>query len=162
MREAADLVTADQVEAREDAFKVMSLTVDGERHDNVRPARVFPLSHKAPYISFIGDGGQEVALLANPEDLDEESRRTVELVLERNYFAPKIIRIYSITETWGVGHWQVETDSGHASFEVTDREKIRRLPGGGAIIVDADDNRFVVEDVSKLDARSQSLIHSET
>ena len=162
MREAAQLVTADRVAVWMDEFHVLHLRVDGDEYEDVRPAKAFPISGKGDYVSFLNDEDKEVALLANPRDLDDDSRSTVEGALAANYFAPKIIQIHSIEETWGITHWQVLTDCGHATFEVNDRERIRKLPKGRLIIVDADENRYEVDDVSKLDPRSQMLIQSET
>ena len=63
----------------------------------------------------------------------------------------------------GVSEWEVKTDRGYAKFEVVDRtEHIRKLPGGRVMIVDADGNRFEIEDVSRLDERSQTLVRTET
>jgi len=42
----------------------------------------------------------------------------------------------------GVTNWETQTDHGYATFEVVDREYIRKLPGGRYIIADADGNRF--------------------
>ena len=162
VQDAAGLVTADRVKVWADEFHVIHLSVDGQQHDDVRAVRAFPLSSKAPYVSFLDEKNKELALLANPDDLDEESRAALERALELNYFVPKVVRVDSITETWGVTHWHVETDSGYANFEVIDREKIRKLPGSRFIIVDADENRYEIEDATKMDARSQALIHSET
>lgn len=161
-QEAAQLVTADRVQVSRDEFWVIRVTVDGKAYDNVRPAKAFPLSHKSPYVSFINDKGKEVALLANPHDLDDESRQVVQDALELNYFVPRITRVHSLSETWGVTRWEVDTDCGRAVFEVIDREKIRNLANGGIIIIDADENRFMIDALSHLDPRSQNLVMSET
>ena len=162
MREAAKLVTADRVRVSRDAFHVMHLRLDDDDHSDVRAVRAFPLSDKAPYVSFINDKDKEIALLANPDELDDKSRKLIEDALELNYFVPQITRVFNVSETWGVSHWEVDTDRGRASFEVIDREKIRHLANGGIIIVDADENRFMVGDMSRLDPRSQNFIMSET
>jgi len=160
--ESARLITADRIQVWEDEFRVMHLRLDGRQYDDVRPARAFPISGKADYVGFLDDKGKEVALLDNPKDLDAESLEVISRVLQKHYFVPKITQIYRISETWGITHWHVLTDCGHARFEVIDREKIRKLPGNGLIIVDADENRYEVPDVTQLDDRSQLLIQSET
>ncbi len=161
-QEAADLATADRVRVECDAFRRLRLRLDDQTYEDVRVVRAFPLSQRAPYLSFLNSEGKEIALLADPENLDDASRRVVEAALAEHYFAPRITRVYRISETWGVAHWEVETDCGPARFEVVDREKIRRLPNGGLIIVDADENRFVVEDVDALDPFSRHLVLAET
>ncbi len=162
MRESAKLVDADRVRVWRDARFVMHVRVDDTVYDGVRAVRAFPLSHAAPYVSFINDKGKEVCLLTHLDALDDASREAVQDALDLNYFVPRITAVHSISESWGVSHWDVDTDCGRARFEIVDREKIRRLPGGGLVIVDADENRFMVEDLSALDPRSQNLIISET
>ena len=162
LHEQAQIVDGSRLRVWEDEFQVIHLKVDDEEHEDVRAARVFPISEKAPFISFLDTKGKEIVLLNNLESLDEESRRVVSDLLRRKYFVPKIIRVFSITETWGVSHWEVETDCGYASFEVTHRERIRKLPGNRLIITDADDNRYEIEDMTELDPQSQRLILSET
>ena len=161
-RLAVGLVATDRVSVRLDEFHVLHVTVDGEEHHEVRAVRAFPLTDKAGYVSFLGDKDKEVALLADPQNLDEASRGALDHVLKLNYFVPKITRVFSIGETWGVSHWKVETDRGYASFEVIDRDKTRRLSTGSIIIIDADENRYVIEDPDALDPRSYNLIQSET
>ena len=43
-----------------------------------------------------------------------------------------------------------------------DREFIRILPPARYILQDVDGNRFEIEDATKLDAKSQALLRSET
>ena len=155
-------VDAEQVQVWKDSFGVLHLRVGDETFEDVRPVRAFPISLKAGYVSFVDSKAKEIALLRDPDNLDGDSRAMLDERLERMYFVPKILSVYGIDETWGVSHWQVETDCGYASFEVADREQIRRLPRGRVLIVDADENRYEIESVHSLDLRSQKLIESET
>ncbi len=156
------LVEPERVRIWEDPFRKVCISVDGTQFTDVRARRAFPLSGKADYISFLDDKAKEVALLAHPRRLDKDSRSALDEALGRMYYVAKITRVDSITETWGVSHWQVETDRGYASFEVTDSTSIRRLGDGRIVIADADGNRFEVEDLSQLDQRSQALVSGET
>jgi len=159
--ELAGVVEPQRVRVWEDAFHVLYVSVDGKEFANVRAVRAFPLSGKADYVSFLDENNREVALLAHPHKLDRDSRRTLDRALERMYYIAKIRRIERITEKMGVAHWQVLTDRGYAAFEVVDRQNIRRLGGGRYLVVDADGNRFEIEDISRLDPRSQLLVQSE-
>ena len=156
------VVGPERVRVREDEFGGLVVSVDGEEKTATKVVLAFPISGKSDCVSFLDDKGAEVALVGRPEELEEESREAVRRALERMYYVPKIVRIDAITETWGVSHWKVETDCGYAVFEVVAREHIRRLRGGRFLIQDADGNRFEIESTSKLDKRSQELIHSET
>ena len=156
------VVTPDRIRVWEDAFHVLYVSVDGEEHEDVRAVSAFPISGKADYVAFLNQKSNEVALVSDPQQLDQESRATLEAYLAKVYYVPKVQRVDMIRETWGVAHWQVLTDRGYAEFEVTNRDNIRRLPHGRYIITDADGNRFEIEDVTQLDSRSQALVSSET
>jgi len=158
----APALSPDRVRVRDDRPGKLNVIVDGTDHETSRAVLAFPISGKADYVSFLDAEGEEIALVARPDELDEESRTIVAAALERMYYVPRIRRVDSIKETWGVSHWEVLTDCGYASFEVVDREHIRKLSGGRFLIQDADGNRFEIEDASELDPQSRKLIYSET
>jgi len=160
--EHADDVPAEDLAVWRDDHHHLNVKVGETTHENVRALRLFPVSGKSAYISFVGSKGKEVALLKKPEELDADSRDTLEHAFDRHYYTPKIVRVDRISETWGVGHWEVMTDCGYASFEIVARENIRNLGGGRYLMEDVDGNRFEIPAVSQLDARSQALIRSET
>jgi len=159
--ERASAVTAERVKVWEDAFHVLHVSLDGEDFSKVRAVHAFPVTGKADYVSFLDEANKEVLLLAHPHRLDKESRRALEAALTRMYYVARITRIDAITEIMGVTSWQVQTDRGYATFEVVDREHIRKLSGGRYLIADADGNRFEIEEISRLDAHSQAVAHSE-
>lgn len=147
----------------EDDLRVLHISVNGEEFDDVRPRRAFPVSGKAPFITFISEKGKEVALLTTPHGLDKESRRVLDRALLHMYYTPKILRVDDVSETMGVSLWHVQTDQGYATFEISDRQRfIRLLAGGRYIITDVDGNRFEIEDIKKLDKRSQARVYHET
>jgi hypothetical protein len=160
--ELAGAVAPERVRVWEDDRHVFHVSVDGQANDKVRPRRVFPISGRADYVSFLDEMDKEVCLLACPHRLDKESRKALEHALARTYYAPKILRVDSITEMMGVSTWQVQTDHGYASFEIVDRHHhIRSLPLGRYVLTDADGNRFEIEDLNALDVKSQNLVQSE-
>jgi len=155
------LVQPERARIWEDSFRSLHLSVDGKEFSNLHLRRAFPLSAMVDYVSFLDEKDKEVALLARPQKLDKTSRQALEKALERMYYVAKIVRVDEIKEAMGVTHWQVQTDRGYAAFEVVDLHHVRKLPEGRYLIADADGNRFEIEDVRRLDARSQTLIMSE-
>jgi hypothetical protein len=55
----------------------------------------------------------------------------------------------------------VQTDRGYAAFEVVDLIHVRKMAVGRYVIADAVGNRFEIEDVHRLDSRSQAILLSE-
>ena len=159
----AGAVRPEQVKVWQDAFQVLHVSVDGEEFHDVRPRRLFPLSGKADYVSFMAQSDKEAVLLVHPHKLDRESRKCLEKALGRMYYVARILRVDEITEVMGVSLWRVQTDRGYATFEVVDRQShIRRIPPGRYLISDVDGNRFEIDDITRLDDRSQNLVAHET
>ena len=168
---AAGAIRPEDVKVWEDEFRQLHLKVRhsgqaggqvGDREFvDLRVVRVFPISSMAEHVSFLDSIGKEVALLAHPRGLDKASRHALEKAFDRMYYVPKIVRVLSVTETFGLSRWEVMTDRGYAAFEITDREGIRKLPGGRYLIHDPDGNRYEIEDLAKLDAQSQGMLQSE-
>ncbi len=155
------LVEAEQAKLWTDAFHILHLKVGEKEYADLHARRVFPLSNMVDYISLLDDKDKEVALLARPHKLDKASRAALEKALDRMYYVARILRVDEIKETMGVTHWQVQTDRGYAAFEVVDLHHVRKLPNGRYLIADADGNRFEIEDVQRLDSRSQKIVQSE-
>jgi len=155
------LVQPEQVRLWVDAFHILHLSVDGKEFADLHARRAFPLSKTVDYVSLLDEKDKEVALLAHPHKLDKVSRAALEKALDRMYYVARILRVDEIKETMGVTHWQVQTDRGYAAFEVVDLHHVRKLPDGRYLIADADGNRFEIEDIQRLDSRSQKLIQSE-
>ena len=157
------IVAAAQVRLWEDDHCQLHAAVGDREVVDVRPRRVFPVSSRSPFVSLMNDKGEEALLLDNPARLDRDSLAALNRALDRMYYTAVITQVYSIVETMGVSMWRVNTDRGHAAFEVVDRERhIRFLPGGRFQITDADGNRFEIPCIEDLDQRSQRLIETET
>ena len=155
--------TADRVRVWENERCQLCISVDDETFEDVRPRRVFPVSGRARFISFLGEKDKEMVLLTDPDELEPESKRALNYALERVYFMATITRVDEVGEAMGVSLWHVATNRGYATFEIVDRQRhIRILPEGRYILSDVDGNRFEIKDVRQLDPRSQTLIYSET
>jgi hypothetical protein len=102
--------------------------------------------------------GEELGILRSLEALPAGAQELLAEEIAKAYFVPRIIRIVAIEEEFGVQRWEVLTDRGPRTFEVTERSSIRPLDHGRVVIKDVDGNRYQIEDVRKLDRRSQQLL----
>jgi hypothetical protein len=161
MRRMAGSVPPDHVKIWVDEFHQLHVAANGQEYVDVRPVRIFPISSKADYVSFLDDKRKEVLLLRNPHKLDKGSRQALDAAFSHIYYCPKITRVDSVTESMGITRWEVMTDRGYAKFELTDRDHFRKLPGRRLIMQDPDGNRFEIEDLAKLDKKSLEIIQSE-
>jgi hypothetical protein len=134
---------------------------DGITLEKVSPVRSFPLTSPTKFIAFTNEDGEELALMEDIELLDRASRAALEEELEKRYFIPRIFRVKSLKNRFGVLSWEVETDRGDRAFDVRERDDIRHLPGTSRVLVrDVDGNRYDIPDTARLDAASQALLET--
>jgi hypothetical protein len=134
---------------------------DGETLENVTPVRSFPLTAPTQFISITNQEGEDLGLIEDVEKLDRASRQVLEEELAKRYFIPRIHRVLSLKNRFGVLSWEVETDRGVRTFEIRERDDIRRLPGTHRILLrDVDGNRYEIPDTTQLDAASQALLET--
>ena len=117
----------------------------------------FPYSDPDHYVVLYHEE-EEIGIIQDPGELDDESRRVLEQMVEKRYHIPAVQRIEDIEEIHNATRWIVETDRGERSFEVRDRHNFRRIGTGEIIVVDVDANRFRIPPRSALDEESQKLL----
>ena len=137
--------------------------VDGSRSriTGVRPA--FPLSLGPQMLVFYGhaqpDGPEEeLGILRRLGDLPRESQDLLAAEVEKAYFVPRIRRILSIAEAFGVRTWEVVTERGLRTFDITESNQVRLLEPARLVIKDVDGNRYQIEDIRLLDRKSQQWL----
>lgn len=130
---------------------------DGEARV-VRVARCFPWSAPYRFISLRDDRRREFLLIADPGELDELSRTTLEDALIEADFVLDIEAIESIEEEIEIRCWQVETRQGTRRFQTRRDDWPRPVPGGGVLIRDVAGDLFRVAEPAALDAKSRRLL----
>lgn len=117
--------------------------------------RAFPFNNPSKYISVIDADGYEYGMIKDLEDFHGDTRVLLEKALDRRYFMPEILKINSIKEQFGFSFWKVTTDRGEAEFTVKDTYKsIIKLGEELVVILDSNDSRYVIKNVSTLDPSS--------
>ena len=181
-RRAAEAVTGgflngSEISLTRDAGGVLWLRQPGESEPiqvtSVRPA--FPLSMGPDMLVFYGKPstsdpesgqhhdhgrsvGEELGILRSLHELPTEMQDLVAEEVEKAYFVPRVLRILSIEEEFGIQEWQVTTDRGPRTFEVTERSGIRPFDNYRIVIKDVDGNRYQIADARLLDRRSQQWL----
>ena len=143
-------------------FLSMTLTGDeGEKtHDRIFLHRAFPHELLWTYISVLGENSKEIGLVYDINDFDEETARLLRTELERKYYSPKVATINSLKERYGFSYWKVTLSDGrNLDFTMQDTfRNIVRTGEDGAILLDVDGNRFVIESIAALDRKSYRRI----
>lgn len=115
----------------------------------------FPFMKPKEYISVFSTEEKEVGLIENLSDFDLDTQKIIQSELARRYFSPSITKILNIKERFGFSYWKVLTDKGPLDFAVSDTYKsIIRFSTTRFVIIDADGNRYSINNLEELDTTS--------
>ena len=124
----------------------------------VRLRQCFPWSEPGLHLSLRDDEDREVAIVDDPEDLDEESRRAIEQAIAEAGFVLEVTRVLDIEEEVEIRQWTVETRQGRRQFQTHLDDWPRALPGGGLLIRDVGGDLYRLSDPRAMDRRSRELL----
>ncbi|MBR5442172.1 MAG: DUF1854 domain-containing protein [Clostridia bacterium] len=131
----------------------------GEKFTELELHRMFPITGLTKYIALLDKEGNEIAVIRNIDDLMPESKKVVENCLREYYMIPRITRFLKMSEKFKIWMWTAETDKGICTFEIRNHiTAIKPLYDGRVLIKDANDNRYEIPDVNKLDKKSLNMI----
>lgn len=117
----------------------------------------FPLSLKR-YVSILDAKDKEFCLIADPQELDEESQGILFGALDAYYRVYRIRSVRAYRNEWRTSFWTVETDHGIREFVMRWELDSVLLPAEHEIlIIDVDGNRFHIPDIRELDENSRQL-----
>lgn len=132
---------------------------NGDKFTEVELHRMFPITGLDKYIALMDSEGNEIAVIRNVDDLSPDSRKVVKNCLKEYYMMPRITQFIEMSERFKIWMWTAETDKGTCTFEIRNHlTAIKPLYDGRVLIKDANDNRYEIPDVNKLDKRSQQMI----
>jgi len=136
------------------------LTLEGDMSwREVRIARAFPFSDPDRYIGLRDGDDKDIGILTTLHGLDKDSRAIIEEELEKRYFTPRIERVLTVKEEFGVVTWEVETDRGPRRFLVRNlRDSTFPLGANRLMMTDTDGNRYEFPDVSAMGTKAMTVL----
>jgi ATP-binding cassette subfamily B protein len=141
----------------------LHVSVVNERiYGGVYAIRCFPVQHPRSYISlrFIDHDKREleVGLLRSMEDWPAEAQALIEASLRRRYFVHTVQGISAIRVFSGYLSLEVETDLGPEQFVMRwQGDRAQDYGVGGKMLIDTEENRYLIPDVQALPARDRAL-----
>ncbi|MBR2876445.1 MAG: DUF1854 domain-containing protein [Clostridia bacterium] len=131
----------------------------GEKFTGVELRRMFPITGLTKYIALVDSNGEQIAIIRDLNDLLDESKAVAEKCLEEYYMIPRILKFIKMSEKFKIWMWTAETDKGVYTFEIRNHiTAVKPLYDGRVLIKDANDNRYEIPDVKKLDKKSLKMI----
>ena len=137
------------------AGRLVLVDESGTRHENVRPARMFPLTEPESWISIQNPTGAELACIEKPETLTEAQRTALRMAMAKRDFVPVIRTIDRITRAADGHDWFVTTDRGPTKFRIESDESIQYLGGARLVIIDDHNTRYLIPNIESLDRLSR-------
>jgi len=131
-------------------------------YDGLFAVRALPATFPDQFISlrYADDDGQEheVGLLRDLADWPAKDRSLLEQALARRYFVRVILTIEDIESKYGLLTLQVQTDRGPVRFTMRhSHSQAQEYGENGKLLLDVDDNRYLIPDVDALPRRQHLL-----
>lgn len=152
-------MTTTQFDLARNAHGRLTLTAaDGEVHDNVVPARAFPVQAPLEGVAMLTHDGKEVAWIDRLDDLAPAVAALVREELEGREFMPEIASIVNVTSFATPCTWTVTTDRGDTEFVLRGEEDIRRIGRDTLLVSDIHGIHFLIRDAQNLDKHSKKIL----
>ena len=124
--------------------------------------RAFPASHPNEYLSVRGieDDGEEVefGMIRDLTVWSTDAQQKMHALLDRRYLLREITHFHSISLKFGFLDIDVETTTGRTRFSMRwTQSQVIDFGESGKLLVDTEENRFLVREVSKLSTAQQEL-----
>lgn len=140
----------------------LRMTVKNDRsYVTVKPAWSAPLTRPGKYLALLSGKGEEITTIADPDELDAKSKEAVLEELHRRYLTATVHKITHAKTEFGAGYWHVITDRGERDFVTQSlQENAHWLTPTHLMLLDVDGNRFEIQDVEGLDAKSRIYLEA--
>lgn len=139
----------------------LALHVGEEFYPRVQVVRMFPFSDKNQFISIrtAEERSKEIGIVENMAAVSRETVEMLEEQLTLHYFTPVIKKINKIKDEYGFAYWNVVTDHGECNFTIRmGGNSVIHLSDTRILIMDIDENRFEIPDVTALTAAERKRL----
>ncbi len=144
---------------------LLCLKLKGEDMGRVAVLRMFPFQYEEEFIAIRlenysrNDTETEIGILRNIRELSEEQTKLIRSELQKRYFIPDILEVYSVKEDFGNTSWSVNTSSGKREFTMTDMStNIRNLGNNKILLTDIFGNRYYIRNVYEIDDKTLKVL----
>lgn len=127
--------------------------------DDVRLHLAWPLRWRDRHLVVLDHEGREIRMFDSLDDLDPACRDLVRGELAERYFTTRILGVLSVRPEHVVSYWEVDTDRGRREFVIEESEHNPRRIGEACLLFDdVSGNRFLIDDLRAIDARSRRFL----
>jgi hypothetical protein len=130
----------------------------GARATPVQVRRCFPWTAAARFLSLRDGDEAEVALVRDLDELEPDSRRTLEAALAEAGFVLEVEGVDAVEDEIEIRTFRVRTRQGPRRFQTLRDEWPRPTPGGGILLRDVAGDLYWVRDPGRLDRASRARL----
>jgi hypothetical protein len=136
---------------------------DGTVHRGVCAVQSFPASEPSDFISLSDcdrDGNEhELGIIRSLVHWPVEAQKLIRVALDRRSFQRRIESVRSIKSRHGCLEFEVECDHGPVQFSMQwSQSRVQDFGDRGRILLDLEDNRYLIPDVDALPRRQRELL----
>jgi ATP-binding cassette subfamily B protein len=140
----------------------LELRVEEDLYRGLFAVRALPATCPEEFISlrYADEDGQdhEAGMIRRVGDWPPEIQKLLVSALARHYFIREIEAIESIVQQYGLLDFQVYTNRGPVEFTIrSNHSSAQDFGARGKLLIDVDDNRFLVRDIDALPRKQQAL-----
>jgi hypothetical protein len=137
-------------------FSLLHCVVKGDDlYRGVFAVMLFPISHPDRFVSLrytdVADKIREIGVIEDLSEFAPDQQELIRASLAKHYYENIITRVYSVQCEYGLLFFDVETQQGRTQFMMPWRyDRAEDYGASGKVLLDANDNRFIIPDVSGL------------
>ena len=131
----------------------------GEKYDRVGLRRIMPQSMLFEYISVVDSEQKEICIIKDLKAFSDDQANLVKNELSVRYYAPQIMSINDIKDNMGFVYIDANLDEQKKNITVKDVSKNIKLVNEKMLVIfDVDGNRYIIDDIGKIDKKSLRLL----
>ena len=145
----------------EGSFSLLHCAVTGDQmYRGVFAVLMFPIRYPDRYISLRytndEDKVREIGIIEDLGAFPEAIQQLIRAILKKQYHEQIISRVHEVRHEFGLLFFDVETQRGRQQFMMPWRhDRAEDFGTNGKVLLDVNDNRFIVPDVLTLPAKDQ-------
>jgi hypothetical protein len=127
----------------------------------VKPVWAAPLSRPGRYLVLLDGKNEQIVMIEDPAILPPDSKAAVDQELQERYLTATVTAILNARQVFGATYWSVETDRGARDFVTQNlQENALWFTDTHLLLLDVDGNRFEIQSVPDLDAKSREIVEA--
>jgi hypothetical protein len=136
----------------------LRVEIEGDRCGlRVQVLRAFPLKFPETFIALRDGAGKDIGVIEDLKTVPQPALGWLRGELFKRYFLPQVEAIHDITERFGTGIWDLQTDRGRRTITTAAmNEAVYEISPNRFLITDVEGNRYEIKDLSALDAMTRA------